>query len=216
MEQSSSQPPKFDPDKNGVPRGRNGNSGTNDVQDPSSQQMVADQLMAALASGNLDHLADARQAFLNEGRTNAEPTGADLETRLDRRSKMKEFVPAVVGDDLRAEEESLRQAELELDRRRVEVRAAKKRAEAEADRRAIEAARRLEEEEAHRRSVADEKRLAELVALNRMAEAEARERAKKLEQLKVEIDAQARQRTAREKWMGSELERQRTAEQEQL
>src|SRR5258706_4609121 len=108
MEQSSSQPPGFDPDKNGVPRGRNGSSGTNDVKDPSSQRMVADQLMAALASGNLEHLADARQAFLNEGRTNAEPTGADLETRLDRRSKTKEFVAAVVvADDLRAEAESV-------------------------------------------------------------------------------------------------------------
>jgi len=89
MEQSSSQPPEFNPDKNGAPRGRNGHSGTNDVKNSSSQQMVADQLMAALASGNLDHLADARQAFLNEGHTNAEPSRADVEGRLELRSNPK-------------------------------------------------------------------------------------------------------------------------------
>ena len=67
MEQSSSQPPNFDPDKSTAPRRRNGNAGPNDAHGPSSQRMVADELMAALASGNLDHLAQARQAFLNEG-----------------------------------------------------------------------------------------------------------------------------------------------------
>ena len=67
MEQSSSQPPNIGPDKSTAPRGRNGNSGPNDSRGPSSQRMVADRLMAALASGNLEHLAQARRAFLNEG-----------------------------------------------------------------------------------------------------------------------------------------------------
>ena len=137
MEPSSSQPPKFDLDKNSAPGGRNGDSGTNDANDASSQRMVADRLMAALASGNLDHLAHARQAFLNEGHADAGQSPADLAAQLERRSKAGALEQAIVADDdLRAEEEALKQAELELERRRAEVQAAKKKAEAEAHRRA--------------------------------------------------------------------------------
>ena len=160
MEPSSSQPPKFDPDMNSAPSGRNGDSGANDAQDPSSQRMIADRLTAALASGNLEYLANARQAFLNEDYADPEQSPADLEAQLERRSKARAFAEAVAADDLRAEEEALKQAELELERRRAEVQAAKKKAEVEAHRRAAEEARRREEEEAHLRAAAEERRLA--------------------------------------------------------
>src|SRR5882762_6684760 len=186
MEQSSSQPPNFGPDKSTSPRGRNGNAGPRDSKDPSSQRMVADRLMAALASGNLEHLAQARQAFLNEGDTEPEQTSADLAAQLERRSQARPLEPAVIADDdLRTEEEALKQAELELERRRAEVQAAKKKAEAEAHLRAVEEARRCEEEDVHLRAVAEEQQLAELRAIREVAEAAAQARADKLKLLQA-------------------------------
>src|SRR5882762_5024684 len=121
MEQSSSQPPNFGPDKSTSPRGRNGNAGPRDSKDPSSRRMVADELMAALASGNLEHLAQARQTFLNEGDPDPPRSLGDLAAQLERRSQARPFAPAIIADDdLRAEEEALKQAELELERRRTE------------------------------------------------------------------------------------------------
>src|SRR5258708_26263715 len=142
MEQSSSQPPKFYLDKNDTPRGRNGDSGPDAVKDPSSQRMVADQLMAALASGNLEHLADARQAFLNEGHAGSPQSAANLEAQPERRSRARGFEHvSAANEELRAEEEALRHADLELERRRAEVQAAKRRAEADARQKIAEASR---------------------------------------------------------------------------
>src|SRR5438552_537542 len=187
--ESSPQAPKFDADKGRAPRGRNGNGGTNDARDPSSQRMVADRLMAALASGNLEHLAQARQAFLNEGPQPNQSPG-EVEPQLERSSSARAFEPAAVaGNDLRAEEEALKQAELELERRRAEVQAAKKKAELEAHRKTAEEAHRRAQEESHHREVAEQQHLAELVAIRMKAEAAAQERAHKLEQLTAEIDA---------------------------
>src|SRR5262245_47853352 len=42
------------------------------LDDSANQHMIADRLLAALASGNLDNLAQARQAFLKEGLQAAE------------------------------------------------------------------------------------------------------------------------------------------------
>ena len=98
MEPSSSQPPKFDPEKNNLPSGQNGSSGKNGANDPSGRRMVADHLMAALASGNLENLAHARQAFLNEGHAAPSQPRADLEAQLERRTKARSleqsFAPA--------------------------------------------------------------------------------------------------------------------------
>src|SRR5436853_4152257 len=47
-------------------QGRNGDAGRLDSNDPANQRMVADRLLAALASGNLEHLAQARQAFIKQ------------------------------------------------------------------------------------------------------------------------------------------------------
>src|SRR3979490_259510 len=106
MEKSSSQPPNFHPDKSHTPRRRNGDSGFGDAKDPSSRRMVADQLMAALASGNLEHLADARQAFLNQGDSGSGQNPADLAGQLERRSGARAFEhAAVAGDELGAEDE---------------------------------------------------------------------------------------------------------------
>jgi hypothetical protein len=96
MEQSSSLPPKIDGDKSGAPHGRNGNAGSSDAKDASGQRMVADQLMAALASGDLKHLAQARHAFLNEGQ-------ADSESRSQARTSEH----GVVQEDLSAQEAAL-------------------------------------------------------------------------------------------------------------
>src|SRR5262245_56491880 len=66
MEHSSSQPPKSDPEQsNNLSSRRNGDA-PSDAKESANQRMIADRLMAALASGNLDHLAQARQAFLKE------------------------------------------------------------------------------------------------------------------------------------------------------
>src|ERR1044071_8293123 len=137
----------------------NMNSGANErkaeQEKSADQQLVADQLMAALASGNLDHLAQAREAFLKK--SPAEPKAArqttisseppapvsdrvaDLELSLERRATPRGAEHQFVAvDQLRQEEEELERVEAELDRRRAEVAAAKKKAEDEAKRRAFE------------------------------------------------------------------------------
>src|SRR5712691_662661 len=126
----SSQSPKSNADRNPAPSGRNAGS-SSDAKEPSSQRLVARQLMAALANGNLDDLAQARQAFLGERETAETPS--DLEARLERRSRAREMERSLAADDLRKEEEALKQAEQELERRRAEVQAARQKAEADAN-----------------------------------------------------------------------------------
>src|SRR5947207_3217372 len=58
MEQSSSGSTKENKQIN--------DAGRIDSDDPANQRMVADRLLAALASGNLEHLAQARQAFIKQ------------------------------------------------------------------------------------------------------------------------------------------------------
>src|SRR5256714_6409604 len=126
-------------------QGRNGEAGRIDANDPANQRMVADRLLAALASGNLEHLAQARQAFIKSPgdqkkesqrkplqptapvaasvphRPSAEET-ADLAAALERRTAPRTVEHAFVAlDELRKEEEELRKAEAELERRRAEV-----------------------------------------------------------------------------------------------
>ncbi len=72
--------------------------------------MVADQLMAALASGSLEHLADARQAFLNQGDPGSGENPADLAAQLERRSGARAFEHVAVNE-LRAEDDSPRAEE---------------------------------------------------------------------------------------------------------
>src|SRR4029077_19107436 len=85
MEQSSSRPPRFDPQQESAPSGR-GSDSEADAKDESSQRMIADRLMAALASGNLEHLAHARQAFLKQDGAEVKQFPADLGAQLERRS----------------------------------------------------------------------------------------------------------------------------------
>ncbi|HEX3227847.1 MAG TPA: hypothetical protein VHQ95_02715, partial [Pyrinomonadaceae bacterium] len=170
MEHSSSYPPNSDPDRKRNLPGKNGNA---ESKDPANQRMIADRLLAALANGNLDHLAQAREAFLKEAPapTKKDPAPSkskpvkervvesrkevvreaapDLASLLDRRvtprSPEHSFAPV---DELRREEEELKRAEAELERRRGEVEAARKRAEEEAKRRVFEESRRQLELEA--------------------------------------------------------------------
>jgi hypothetical protein len=112
MDQSSSQP-------------LNGNSAATDAKDASSQRLVADQLLAALASGNLENLAHARQAFVKDDVTEVKQFPNDVEVQLERGSISRSTEdPVVSEDDLREEEEALKKAELEVERRRAEVKAA--------------------------------------------------------------------------------------------
>src|SRR5437016_14237061 len=142
-----------------------------------ARRMVANRLLAALASGNLEHLEHAREAFLNQGRDeNPVPANGKLNTIS------KEEAPLGERDYLRKEEAALRQAELELEQRRAEVQAARKKAEAEADRRRLE-------ETAQQRARQEEQRLAEVEAIARQAEAATSERARKQQQLNAEIEA---------------------------
>src|SRR5436853_494308 len=115
-------------------QGRNGEAGRIDSNDVNNQRMVADRLLAALASGNLEHLAKARQAFLKQvpGDKNKEvhprssnaptpmkpiepatkETPSDLEASLERRTAPRTAEHDFVAvDELRKEEEELRQAE---------------------------------------------------------------------------------------------------------
>ena len=193
---SSSRPARFDPNQTSALSGR-GDSETNGANDTSSQRMVADRLTAALASGNLELLAHARKAFLQQDGAEVQRSPAevkqfpaDLGAQLERRSSARSMEPAEVSDDiLRQEEEALRQAEVELERRRADVQAARKKAKEDAQRRAVEEARRLEEAEALRRAEAEEQRIAELLAVREKAAAAARERAQLLEQLHAELDS---------------------------
>ena len=99
-----------------------------------ARRMVANRLLAALASGNLEHLEHAREAFLHQGQDeNPAPSNGTLDTIT------QEEAPLVEQDYLREEEAALRQAELELEQRRAEVQAARKKAEAEAERKAADA-----------------------------------------------------------------------------
>src|SRR5689334_334092 len=176
-----------------------------DADDVSNQRMVADRLLAALASGNLEHLAQARQAFLKEApgekQTHAHPRRstaapiepverserdalADLEALLERRTTPRTPEHNFVAvDELRKEEEELRRVEAELDRRRAEVAAAKKKAEDEAKRHAFEESRRQLEAETRKRAEAEQLRIAALQTLREQAEAATRERARKQHEL---------------------------------
>src|SRR5215831_9428331 len=138
-----------------------------DPAKPADRRMVADQLLAALASGNLDHLAQAREAFLNQPATKSPtPTqpprphppappedpnqgtpvevAASLEHRPAPRTTARSFAAV---DELRQEEEALQRVEAELERRRAEVAAAKRKAEIEARRRVFEESKRQLEAE---------------------------------------------------------------------
>ena len=136
MEQSS-YPPNSDPDQKRN-LGKNGDSAKS--KDPANQRMIADRLLAALANGNLDHLAQAREAFLKEAPAprKKEPAppkpgpakdrvpearkevvreaAPDLASLLDRRTASRSpghsFAPV---DELRKEEEELKRAEAELE-----------------------------------------------------------------------------------------------------
>src|SRR6185369_1142242 len=69
-----------------------------DMDKSADPQLMADQLLAALASGNLDHLAQAREAFLKQSSDRPKPAAetkvsspppaphlpADLEASLER------------------------------------------------------------------------------------------------------------------------------------
>src|SRR5713226_3346133 len=115
-----------------------------------ARRMVANRLLAALASGNLEHLERAREAFLNQGQDeNPVPSNGKLN------ANSREEAPLVEQDYLGKEEAALRQAELELEQRRAEVQAARKKAEAEADHRRLE-------EAAQQRAREEEQRLADL------------------------------------------------------
>jgi len=128
MEQSSSKPPNFDADPIGnLPRSVSPNGSTGADDNDLNERLIADRLLAALSGGNLVHLEDARKAFVKQEPTEQEL--ADLAAQLERRSTLRETGRAVVSDDqLRKEEEALKRAELELERRRAEVQAAKRKA----------------------------------------------------------------------------------------
>jgi len=193
--------------------GRNGDAGRIDSNDPANQRMVADRLLAALASGNLEHLAQARQAFIKSPgdqkkesqreplqstapvatsvprRSPAEDT-ADLAAALERRSAPRTVEHAFVAvDELRKEEEELRKAEAELERRRAEVQAAKKKAEDDAKHRAFEESRRQLEAETQKKAEEEKQRLATLQTVRDQAEAATRARAKTQRELNAAIDA---------------------------
>jgi hypothetical protein len=200
MDQSS-MPPKSDADQlSNSPVGRNGdaNAGAKDATNASSQRMVADRLLAALSGGNLESLANARQAFLKQRTTEPKESvaapkqrsaenkrfPADLEAELELRSMARSTNQMTVpGNDLRKEEEDLKKAEAELERRRAEIQAAKRKAEDDARCRAAEIARVQIEAEAHRRAVEEEQRLAKLEAMRKQAEDDAQKRSRREQQL---------------------------------
>src|SRR5437762_10370789 len=99
----------------------------NDAHPPdekdAARRMVANRLLAALASGNLEHLEHAREAFLHQSQDeNLVPSNGKLN------AISREEAPLVEPDNLRKEEAALRRAEVELERRRAEVQAARKKA----------------------------------------------------------------------------------------
>src|SRR5207253_1278313 len=160
-----------------------------DAIDP---RMIADSLLSALSSGNLEQLEHTREALVKESRTNIDRDRRlpDLAAQLERRNLARKSEAAPVAEDsLRKEEEDLHRAEQELERRRREVEAAKRKAEAEAKRKAAEAQRRAIEAEAQRRAQEHADRLAQLEALRTIAETAALEAARKEQLLNAEIDA---------------------------
>ena len=194
MEQSSSGSTKENKQINDAASGRNGDAGRIDSNDPANQRMVADRLLAALASGNLEHLAQARQAFIKQSpvekkkdsaRAASQTTApvrmnvphqssaeeaADLAAALERRTATrtveKAFVPV---DELLKQEEELKKAEQELERRRAEVQAAKKKAEDDAKRRAFQEARRQVEAETRKKAEEEEQIIASATQPSRTA-----------------------------------------------
>src|SRR6266404_8426340 len=206
------------------PSGRNGDARGIDPNDSANQRMIADRLLAALASGNLENLAQARRAFIKEApvqtskqTTPKKPklvkkaaptkpdnviafeTPADLEAQLERRTASRGHDASFVNvDEFRKKEEELKNAEAELDRRRAEVQAARRKAEEEARRKAFEESRRQIQAETERRAREEEARLAELQTLREDAQAASQQRAL----------------TARE--LSATLNVLRTAEQEEL
>src|SRR6266576_1443660 len=103
----------------------------------SDQREVADRLLAALASGNLEHLTQAREAFLahspapqkqaphppapeNQPIRESQPT--ELTSTPAPRSVLRHVEQSTgAADQLRAEEQELRRVEVDLERRRAEV-----------------------------------------------------------------------------------------------
>jgi len=241
MEQSSSYPPNSARDQKRN-LGKNGDSA--ESKDPANQRLIADRLLAALANGNLDHLAQARKAFLKEAPApkKKEPAPAksrpvqervletrkevvreaapDLASLLDRRTTPRSpghsFAPV---DELRKEEEELKRAEAELERRRFEVEAARKRAEEEAKRRVFEDTRRQLEIEAQLRAEAEERRRVE-EETRRKAEEEARRRAEEEAQMLAAerarrlAEEEAQRRADEEAWRQAEEAARLRAEEE--
>src|SRR5215831_6104161 len=86
MEQSSSGSTNSDPKKiNNSDSDREARSA--DAYEAPYQRMVADRLLAALASGNLEHLAQARRAFIKQPaanrKTELRPSSSNTATPLD-------------------------------------------------------------------------------------------------------------------------------------
>src|SRR5213075_1291184 len=107
----------------------------NAAQDkPADQRLVADRLLAALASGNLEHLAEAREEFLKSSSrapkesphsrlsskpsspTSQQPVNSSASTE-HRAAPDSAEQPFVAADQLRQEEEELRRVEADLERR---------------------------------------------------------------------------------------------------
>ena len=97
-----------------------------------TERMIADRLSAALASGNLDTLEQARQSFLDHHPAENLAPSLPSPVRTFGESEAERF---------RQEAEALKAAERELDLRRAEVQAARKRAEERAQLQAAEAER---------------------------------------------------------------------------
>src|SRR5262245_45407123 len=95
MEQSSL-PPNSDPDqKSKLSSGRNGDARVNDSRETGNQRMIADRLLAALSSGNLDHLARAREAFLQQS-----PTAQNNEAPAEKPRQAKAHVPPAIPESV--------------------------------------------------------------------------------------------------------------------
>jgi hypothetical protein len=196
MEQSSSGSTNSDPNKINNSAAE-GDVRSSEAHEPPNQRMVADRLLAALTSGNLEHLSQARRAFLKQPPADrkreprppssmpspademvpAKHTAADVTGSVERgsasRRAAQDFLPVA---ELQRIEDELRQAEAELDRRRAEVAAAKQNAEDEARRRAFDESRRELEAATRKRAAEEEQRLAALQSLRDQAEVAARER----------------------------------------
>src|SRR5207253_451041 len=175
MQKSSSESLDFDTvqDSCGPSSHPDHNTNCSDTESVPSEQMIADRLLAALAGGDLEHLEHLRNSFVERSPRERKPQA--------ERSAVVTMFPAQLSEDerLRKEEEALRAAERELELRRTEVQAARRKAEEEIQRKAAEAERRQAEAEALRRKIEEEQRLADLQAIRKNAEAAAKERARK-------------------------------------